>query len=44
MILLVYPSPESFLSMMNSLDYLAILHKRIDSIELGLLFPFSDHR
>lgn len=44
MILVVYPSPESFLSMITSPEYRAITHKRSDSIELGLLFPFSDHR
>ncbi|MFP6582932.1 MAG: DUF1330 domain-containing protein [Candidatus Hydrogenedentota bacterium] len=44
MILVMYPSPDSFLSMITSPEYRAIAHKRTDSIELGLLFPFSDHR
>ncbi len=44
MILVMYPSPESFLSMVKSTKYRAIAHKRTDSIELGLLFPFSDDR
>ncbi len=43
-ILVYYPSPEIFLSMVESPEYLAIAHKRIDSIELGLNIPFSDHR
>jgi|TARA_B110000914_G_scaffold19044_1_gene14431 uncharacterized protein (DUF1330 family) len=43
-ILVYYPSPEVFLSMVESAEYLAIAHKRIGSIELGLNFPFSDHR
>lgn len=44
MILVYYPSAESFLSMVESPEYLAIAHERIDAIELGLNFPFSDHR
>ncbi len=44
MILVRYPSPETFLEMVTSAEYRAIAHKRTDSIELGLLFPFSDDR
>ena len=44
MILVMYPSPKSFLSMVKSTEYRAISHKRTDSIELGLLFPISDDR
>lgn len=44
LILVLYPSAESFLSMVESPEYLAIVHKRLDSIDLGLNFPFSDHR
>lgn len=44
LILVLYPSAEHFLSMVESPEYLAIVHKRIDAIELGLNFPFSDHR
>ena len=44
MILVMYPSPDSFLSMVTSPEYRAISHKRTDSIELGQLFSFSDHR
>ncbi len=44
LILVSYPSPETFLSMIRSADYRAVAHKRTDSIELGLLFPFSDER
>jgi uncharacterized protein (DUF1330 family) len=44
MILVMYPSPDSFFSMVTSPEYRAISHKRGDSIELGQLFSFSDHR
>ena len=44
MILVRYPSPEMFLSMIRSPEYRAIAHKRTDSIELGLLFPFENRR
>ena len=44
MILVKYPSPDSFFSMVTSPEYRAISHKRGDSIELGQLFSFSDHR
>lgn len=44
MILVMYPSPKSFLAMIESPEYRAIAHKRTESIELGLLFPFSDDR
>ncbi len=37
-------SPENFLSMVESPEFLAVLYKRSDSVELGLNFPFSDHR
>ena len=44
MILVRYPSPEMFLEMVTSAEYRAIAHKRTDSIELGLLFPFEKRR
>jgi uncharacterized protein (DUF1330 family) len=44
MILVRYPSPESFRSMISSPEYRAIARKRTDSIELGLLFPFANIR
>ena len=44
MILVFYPSPENFLSMVESLEFLAVMYKRSDSVELGLNLPFSDHR
>ncbi len=44
MILVRYPSPEMFLEMITSAEYRAIAHKRTDSIELGLLFPFENRR
>jgi len=44
MILVRYPSPEMFLEMVTSAEYRAIAHKRTDSIELGLLFPFEKPR
>ena len=44
MILVFYPSPENFLSMVESPEFLAVMYKRSDSVELGLNLPFSDHR
>jgi len=44
MILLAYPSHEAFLSMVQSDTYRTISHKRTNSIELGLNFPFSDRK
>ena len=45
MILVRYPSPETFFLMITSPEYRAIAHKQTDSIELGLLFPFeNNHR
>ncbi len=44
MILVYYPSPENFLSMVESPEFLAVMYKRSDSVELGLNLPFSDHR
>ena len=44
MILVAYPSHEAFLSMVQSDVYRTISHKRTNSIELGLNFPFSDRK
>lgn len=44
MILVFYPSPENFLSMVESPEFLAAMYKRSDSVELGLNLPFSDYR
>ena len=44
MILVAYPSHEAFLSMLRSDAYRTISSKRTNSIELGLNFPFSDHK
>jgi uncharacterized protein (DUF1330 family) len=44
MILVAYPSHEAFLSMVQSDTYRTISHKRTNSIELGLNFPFSDRK
>ena len=41
LILVTYPSTESFVDMITSDEYRAIAHLRTDAIELGLLFPFS---
>ena len=44
MILVAYPSHEASLSMLRSDAYRTISSKRTNSIELGLNFPFSDHK
>ena len=44
LILVSYPSPESFRGMITSEAYRAVAGKRTDAIELGLLFPFSNTR
>jgi len=44
MILVYYPSPGSFLSMVESPEFLAVMHERSDAVDLGLNLPFSDHR
>ena len=40
-ILVVYPSDAAFRAMITSDDYRAIAHYRTESIELGLIWPFS---
>ena len=41
LILVRYPSTETFLEMIATDEYQATAHFRTDAIELGLLFPFS---
>ena len=41
LILVRYPSADTFLEMIASDEYQATAHLRTDAIELGLLFPFS---
>lgn len=44
LILVKYATPDTFINMVLSEDYRAIEHKRTNSLDLGLLFPFSDRR
>ena len=41
LILVSYPSTESFVEMIESDEYQKTAHFRTGAIELGLLFPFS---
>ena len=41
LILVMYPSVESFRDMITSQEYQDVAHFRTDAIELGLLWPFT---
>lgn len=44
LILVSYPSPSAFRAMVDSEAYRKVAHLRTDSIELGLIWPFSNDR